>query len=286
MVSGRKHPMVVALEPLLPLIRGDAAAAQTAALAAEDELVQTPWRETMSPLVVSEVAALQATGDDAEQRALLGRLQARFGDDLVRTAGWTPPLLALNVARAAIWAGDLDLAAECAELIVDAPLATAWAPWTRAWVDGLVAEARGELDDAARLLAAAALDPSRELPVLRAHAVADLGRVEAHRGNRAAAERHEQAADAEYRRLGATVYVQARAVPPDEPVVGDPLATLSDRERDVAILLVQGLSYAQIARDLFVTRSTVGFHLTRIYAKTGVTSRHGLTDLMRAIAAA
>ena len=286
MVSGHKHPMVVALDPLLPLIRGDAAAAQVAALAAEDELVQTPWRETMSPLLVTEVAALQATGDVAQQRALLGRLSARFGDDLVRTAGWTPPLLALNVARAAVWAGDLDVAGQCAERIEDAPLATAWATWTRAWLDGLVAEARGDLDGAARLLGAAVTDPSRELPVLRAHAVADLARVEVHRGNRAAAERHAEAADAEYRRLGASVYARERAAHPDLPVAGDPLGALSDRERDVAVLLVQGLSYAQIARDLFVTRSTVGFHLTRIYAKTGVTSRHGLTDLVRAGAVA
>ncbi|MET0789345.1 MAG: LuxR C-terminal-related transcriptional regulator [Cellulomonas sp.] len=36
-----------------------------------------------------------------------------------------------------------------------------------------------------------------------------------------------------------------------------------------------------MARDLYVTRSTVGFHLTNIYAKTGVSSRHDLTDLVR-----
>jgi len=54
---------------------------------------------------------------------------------------------------------------------------------------------------------------------------------------------------------------------------------LSDRERAVATLLVGGLSYAQISRELFITRATVGFHLGRIYAKTGVASRHELVDV-------
>jgi DNA-binding CsgD family transcriptional regulator len=61
----------------------------------------------------------------------------------------------------------------------------------------------------------------------------------------------------------------------------DVLSALSDRERDVATLLLSGLTYAQIARDLYVTRATVGFHAGRIYAKTGVTSRAGLIDLAR-----
>ena len=59
------------------------------------------------------------------------------------------------------------------------------------------------------------------------------------------------------------------------------LEVLSDRERDVVGLLVEGLSYAQIARELYVTRSTVSFHLTNAYAKTNTTSRHELVDLVR-----
>jgi DNA-binding CsgD family transcriptional regulator len=56
---------------------------------------------------------------------------------------------------------------------------------------------------------------------------------------------------------------------------------LSERERDVAALVVRGMSYAQIARELFITRSTVAFHLSRIYAKTGTGTRHELSDLIR-----
>jgi DNA-binding NarL/FixJ family response regulator len=56
---------------------------------------------------------------------------------------------------------------------------------------------------------------------------------------------------------------------------------LTERERDVAELAVSGFSYAQIARDLFVAQTTVGYHLSNIYAKCGVRSRHELTELVR-----
>jgi DNA-binding CsgD family transcriptional regulator len=62
----------------------------------------------------------------------------------------------------------------------------------------------------------------------------------------------------------------------------DPLALLSDRERDVVGLLAQGMSYAQIARELYVSRSTVAFHLGNVYAKTDTTSRHELVELIHA----
>ena len=61
----------------------------------------------------------------------------------------------------------------------------------------------------------------------------------------------------------------------------DPLALLSDREREVATLLLEGLSYAQIANALFVTRSTAGFHLSNVYAKTSTSSRQELAQLLR-----
>ena len=59
------------------------------------------------------------------------------------------------------------------------------------------------------------------------------------------------------------------------------LAVRVNRERDVVTLLLEGLSYAQIARELYVTRSTVAFHLSNAYAKTGTTSRHELVQLVR-----
>ena len=47
------------------------------------------------------------------------------------------------------------------------------------------------------------------------------------------------------------------------------------------VLVTSGMSYTQIARTLFITQSTVSYHLGRIYAKANVKSRHQLTELAR-----
>jgi DNA-binding NarL/FixJ family response regulator len=53
----------------------------------------------------------------------------------------------------------------------------------------------------------------------------------------------------------------------------DPLATLSDREREVLQLLLEGLPNKLIARRLEITEKTVKSHLTRIFREIGVTDR-------------
>jgi len=66
----------------------------------------------------------------------------------------------------------------------------------------------------------------------------------------------------------------------------DPLAALSDREREVLGLLVEGLPNKLIARRLEISEKTVKSHLTQIFRELGVTDRtqaalwaerHGLT---------
>jgi LuxR family transcriptional regulator, maltose regulon positive regulatory protein len=48
---------------------------------------------------------------------------------------------------------------------------------------------------------------------------------------------------------------------------------LSDREREILILLREGLPNRLLARRLFVSENTVKWHLKRIYEKLGVNSR-------------
>ncbi len=50
-------------------------------------------------------------------------------------------------------------------------------------------------------------------------------------------------------------------------------ASFSDREKEVAALLLRGLSNKQIAQELGVSTRTAEFHISNIYAKLGVSSR-------------
>ncbi|MCL6580231.1 MAG: response regulator transcription factor [Firmicutes bacterium] len=52
-----------------------------------------------------------------------------------------------------------------------------------------------------------------------------------------------------------------------------PGSDLTEREREVLSLMVQGLDNPEIARRLYVSRSTVKFHVSSILAKLGVQSR-------------
>jgi DNA-binding NarL/FixJ family response regulator len=53
----------------------------------------------------------------------------------------------------------------------------------------------------------------------------------------------------------------------------DPLAGLSDREREVLALLVEGLPNKLIARRLEISEKTVKSHLTRIFRELDLTDR-------------
>jgi DNA-binding NarL/FixJ family response regulator len=52
-----------------------------------------------------------------------------------------------------------------------------------------------------------------------------------------------------------------------------PQDQLSDREREVLVLVADGLANKQIARHLGITERTVKAHLTSIFSTIGVTDR-------------
>jgi DNA-binding CsgD family transcriptional regulator len=58
---------------------------------------------------------------------------------------------------------------------------------------------------------------------------------------------------------------------------------LSDREREVAQLLLQGLAYRDIGSQLFISAKTVEHHVARIRRRLGAESRSELISMLRAI---
>jgi DNA-binding NarL/FixJ family response regulator len=64
---------------------------------------------------------------------------------------------------------------------------------------------------------------------------------------------------------------QASGAPPD------PFDTLTEREREVLVLLAQGKTYQQVAETLFISVKTVDFHRTNLMRKLGLSNRAELT---------
>lgn len=54
---------------------------------------------------------------------------------------------------------------------------------------------------------------------------------------------------------------------------------LTPREIEVAELLVQGLSYLEMARRLIIGRNTIMTHVLHIYQKLGLSNRYELMAL-------
>jgi len=86
---------------------------------------------------------------------------------------------------------------------------------------------------------------------------------------------------------GSTLVLKASDAGPTSSLGGVSFSTawlrddfrLSEREVDVACLIAQGRSKANIAQQLYVTENTVRTHSKNIYAKTGVHSNQELMDL-------
>jgi DNA-binding CsgD family transcriptional regulator len=285
-VAGQPHPMLRAIKPLLHTVRGDFSQADKELREAADVLAVMPWREPVHLYVISYVARLHAGNDPATQKMGLQHLRAVFGDSILAVPGFTGALWVFHLAITAIWVGDLDVAEELTRQSERQPRPPRWMRWVPEWLRGLAAEGVGAIEQARQHLDAAVAGLTDDLPLYRAHVLTDHARAATLQHDDAAARRSRDAASQLYRVLGAAPYLGRLNETADPPQSGslvelDVLAALSDRERDVATLLISGLTYAQIARDLFVSRATVGFHTGRIYAKTGVTSRAELIDLVR-----
>jgi DNA-binding CsgD family transcriptional regulator len=56
---------------------------------------------------------------------------------------------------------------------------------------------------------------------------------------------------------------------------------ITDREKEIITLLIEGLSNKEISKKLFISIKTVKNHITNIYIKTSVNNRVQLTNLIR-----
>jgi DNA-binding CsgD family transcriptional regulator len=205
--------------------------------------------------------------------AILGRLGS--------PALWTAPLH-WSCLQAAIAAGDAPAAgrhaSELAEVAESSRYATALAAAAAEWMRLLGGEVDATAVDAAarglhavgltweggRLAGQAAIrtEDRRDMAAL-------LGCARALQGPAGAPE--PEAAERPARR------------PAPEAALDDSPGQLSEREREVAVLVLQGLTYKQIGEQLFISAKTVEHHVARMRQRLGSTSRGELFAQLRQV---
>ncbi|MFJ2932406.1 AAA family ATPase [Streptomyces sp. NPDC087219] len=152
----------------------------------------------------------------------------------------------------------------------------------RAW--GQVLARRGESASAARAFTDAARESARSGAVLReAHSLL-LAAPQTHAagdGTRAAAQwrRGRRLAVEGGARMLVDLADRTRPAPP-EGAAGGRLAVLTPREREISVLVAEGLTNQAVADRLCLSPRTVESHVARVYRKTGVESRAALASLV------
>jgi ATP/maltotriose-dependent transcriptional regulator MalT len=262
------------------------------ALAAAEEAVDVVEDEDMSfPAMwvrAGLATALVEAGDFRRARGLL--LDGGGGEELPRVPpGWRPSLFEL-LTRCALGLGDTPRAKEEAGRSADARsrlggtlrLPTVWADRAAAAVALAEGDARAAAElalNSARLAAEVGASVEEGTSrMLAGRALAEAGERE-----RAAAEftsagatfeacgalPRRDAADRELGKLGRRVHRRTRAGKAD----GSSIETLTERELEVARLVVDRKTNSQIATALFLSPKTVETHIRHLFQKLEVSSR-------------
>ncbi|MFF5209227.1 helix-turn-helix transcriptional regulator [Streptosporangium sp. NPDC000396] len=259
------------------------------ALAAGEEAValvgtSDSWWASLAWVALAYSA--MAAGDP--QRAREAMLRAGGGSELRRLQPSARPGYLDLLVSTAIATGDLEnaerWAARAREEAGRLDLPTQRAAVLRG--TAALAAHRGDTGAAARMMAEAAQEYARSGSSLReAHALLLAARLTKAAGDpsRAAAmwRRAHRLASFGGARLLTGLAERARpVVVEDEFEPLNELATLTAREWEIARLVAEGLTSQAIAIKLYLSPRTVETHLSRIYRKTGVSSRAGLATLV------
>lgn len=181
-----------------------------------------------------------------------------------------------------------------ADLALCSAPGTRWRPYYGSyhWLEGRVREAEGALEEARSAYRLAVEDPGAAVcPFPLAIALTDLARLDAACGHHAEALVRLSRAAALFEELGAVPYL-ARTNAERERLAGERAASrgrgrspllekLTSREREVAGSVAAGMTNKEIAAQLYVSVTTVNFHVRNILAKLELASRHDLRRILQ-----
>ncbi|WP_022883101.1 helix-turn-helix domain-containing protein [Gryllotalpicola ginsengisoli] len=297
LISGQiaiEHALDDAYAPVIPLALG--AGGMVHAARGEIDAVRRIERMLRSVSRVSQGAILPYDSDLAD--VMRAELAAALGDPAAQLAATEAARSAARPGSVLSWTwlavdalGELGRAEEAARRAAEALRADSpWvrSPFTAGQLMGRLARARGDAARAVELYAPLMEDRiAQTQPFDLARTRLDYARALLETGERDAARQQARAAAEVFRRLEAASYLEraerfadgidARPHPrPAQPQ----LDLLTAREREVALAVASGMTNREVAERLFVSVTTVNFHVRNILAKLGLRSRRELRTLL------
>ena len=155
-----------------------------------------------------------------------------------------------------------------------------------AWLEGWLAEQRGAPEQAREIYQRGGDTAGRQSPVYTARLLLAQGRLLRRTGQRRLAVARLRQAQDLYQALRATPFIAwteqelADCGLRQQHLARRSVLEMTDRETEVAHLIEQGMTNAEIAAELFITPKAVEYHLGNIYAKFGLKGRQQLRRLL------
>ncbi len=227
----------------------------------------------------------QAAGDYEGMVDALGPwLDEEIVDGRSRTYGvlWRPLLV-----EGLVGSGRLEAAEVSLERLRERADGVTYLEPALAWLEGWLAEEQGAPDRARQIYQASEDAAGYDSPVYTARLFLAHGRLLRRTGNRRDAVDRLRRANDLYSALGALPFVTRTeeelagcGLPRETKKKRRSVLEMTDREAEVAHLVGQRMTNAEIASELFITPKAVEYHLGNIYAKLGLKGRQQLRDFL------
>ena len=268
----------------VPAGRGQTKEAERHAALAGEAAASLDYGQERVYAATARALVCQAAGDYLGMADALGPWQdeaALDGRSRVYAVLWRPLL-----AEGLIGSGQLDQAAAVLDGLRTDGSKVGYLQPALAWLEGWLAEQRGNPGRAREIYARGEDTASTQSPVYTARLLLAYGSLLRRTGNRKNAVERLRRAAGLYDALRAAPFI-ARAEEelaacnlPGSPARKQSVLTLTSRETEVAHLVGKGLSNSEVAAELFISRKAVEYHLGNIYAKLGL---HGRQQLRRLV---
>jgi ATP/maltotriose-dependent transcriptional regulator MalT len=270
----------------VPAGRAMAEEAERHALLAEEAAASLDYGQERLYAAMARALVCQASGD------YLGMADALsyWGDDSALDSRsqmyavlWRPLL-----AEGLVGSGQSERAAAVMERLRADSGQVSYLQPAIAWLDGWLAEQRGGAEAAREIYQRGEDTTSTQSPVHTARLLLAYGRLLRRTGQRRLAVERLRRANALYLALRAAPFIArteqelAACGLRQEPAKQRSALEMTSRETEVAHLIEQGMTNAEIAAELFITPKAVEYHLGNIYAKLGLKGRQQLRRFLGA----